>query len=113
MIKLLLFCSFYLLFFNPHSFAQTQANGNLCTQKQCVKIQNGYLWVLSSDNVTYSPYFIKAVSYNSTPMGRYPSDWGYSQDDPRSINNNIFDDPNILNRDFSLLRQMNANTIRI
>ena len=59
------------------------------------------------------PFFVKSVGYQPTPIGRYPSDWGYASSDPRSINNNIFDDPNILNRDFSLLRQMNANTIRI
>ena len=27
--------------------AQTSSNQNICAQKQCVKIQNGNLWVLS------------------------------------------------------------------
>jgi len=93
--------------------AQVSSTDNICTQTQCVKIQNGYLWVLSSDNVTYVPYFIKAVGYSPTPIGRYPSDWGYAPTDPRSVENNIYDDPNILNRDFSLLQKMNADTIRI
>lgn len=107
------FCCFYSILFNPPSFAQT-TNDNVCTEVQCVKIQNSYLWVLSSDNVTYVPYFVKAVGYQPTPIGRYPSDWGYPSTDPRSIiNNNIYDDPNILIRDFSLLQRMNANTIRV
>jgi len=106
-----IFCSFYFFLFNSLSFAQSTSN--ICTQTQCVKIQNGSLWVLSSDNVTYQPYFIKAVGYEPIPIGRYPSDWGYPSTDPRSVNNNMYDDPNILNRDFSLLQQMNANTIRI
>ena len=109
----IVFCSFFSFFIISPSYAQTVGNQNLCTQQQCVKIQNGRLWVLSSDNVTYIPYFVKAVGYQPTPIGRYPSDWGYAPTDPRSSINNIFDDPEILNRDFSLLQQMNANTIRV
>lgn len=97
----------------PLAIAQASATSNICAQSQCVKIQNGNLWVLSADNVTYTPYFIKGVGYQPTPIGRYPSDWGYPLTDPRVTHNNIFDDPDILNRDFSLLQQMNANTVRI
>jgi hypothetical protein len=112
-IPIFFFFVSFLFVFHSSSSAQTPSNANICTQTQCVKIQNGYLSVLSSDNVSYVPYFIKAVGYQPTPVGRYPSDWGYASTDPRSINNNIYDDPNILNRDFSLLQQMNANTVRI
>ncbi len=111
---IILSCFAFLFFFvSPVCVWAAALNQNICTQTQCVKIQNGYLWVLSADNATYAPYFIKAVGYQPTPIGRYPSDWGYAAADPRSINNNIYDDPNILNRDFTLLTQMNANTIRI
>ena len=109
----IIFCSLFVFHFSSTSWALTAANANICAQTQCVKILNGHLWVLSSDNVTYTPYFVKAVGYQPTPIGRYPSDWGYAPTDPRSANNNIYDDPAILNRDYSLLRQMNANTIRI
>ena len=51
----------------------------------------------------YQPYMIKGVGYSPYPVGRYPGDGG----------SNIFDDPNILSRDFSYLRTMYANTIRI
>ncbi|MBF0490357.1 MAG: immunoglobulin domain-containing protein [Candidatus Omnitrophica bacterium] len=96
-----------LIFSSVSVFAQS-ANNN-----PWVKIEKGQLWVLSSDNVTYVPYFIKGVGYEPMPIGRYPSDWGYPVGDPRSTNNNIYDDPDILNRDFSLLQNMNTNTIRI
>jgi hypothetical protein len=106
-------CCSYLCWASSSSIAQSAANANICTQQQCVKIQDGRLWVLSADNATYAPYFVKAVGYSPIPVGRYPSDWGYSLSDPRFSNNNIYDDPAILSRDFSLLQEMNANTIRI
>ncbi|MBF0532152.1 MAG: hypothetical protein HQL23_03540 [Candidatus Omnitrophica bacterium] len=102
-------CLFSLfVFFNSPVFADSVA------MSAGVKIANGRLSVLSETG-TYAPYFIKGVGYQPTPIGRYPSDWGYSPEDPRfnKTANNIFDDTNILNRDFALLRQMNANTIRI
>ncbi|MBF0570691.1 MAG: hypothetical protein HQL12_02345 [Candidatus Omnitrophica bacterium] len=101
---------FLLILSNSPVFAQSTNNN------PWVKIANGHLWVLSSDNVTYTPYFIKAVGYQPTPIGRYPSDWGYATTDLHKytgMNNNIYDDPVILNRDFKLLQTMNANTIRI
>ncbi|MBF0570678.1 MAG: immunoglobulin domain-containing protein [Candidatus Omnitrophica bacterium] len=111
LIKFLYFSFLFLI--NSSIFAQAATNDNLCTQIQCVKIQNGYLWVLSSDNVTYVPYFVKAVGYQPLPIGRHPSDWGYASTDSRYNINNIYDDPAILNRDFSNLQQIHANTIRI
>jgi len=111
-IPFIIFSVFFL--FNPFlfdsvSFAQTASD---CTQVKCVKIENGQLTVYSFDEGKYNPYFIKGVGYQPTPIGRHPSDWGWLDgNDPR--NNNIFDDPDILNRDFSKLQLMNANTIRI
>ena len=79
-------------------------------QGPMVKIENGKLWVWSDDG-EYKPFFIKGVGYQPTPIGRHPSDWGWPYGDPR--NNNIYDDSAILNRDFSKLQIMNANTIRL
>ena len=106
-IKLILRCCLCSFFIFPvfYVFAQTTPiHGSL------VKIENGKLWVYSSDG-TYKPFFIKGVGYQPTPIGRHPSDWGWPDHDPR--NNNIFDDPAILNRDFAKLQLMNANTIRL
>ncbi len=117
-IAVFIFCFISSFVFYSSCLAQTTPDHNICTLVQCVKIQNGYLEVLSSDNKTYVPFFIRGVAYEPTPIGRYISDWGYPElpngaSDPRSGNNNIYDDPNILTRDFRLLQQMNANTIRI
>ncbi|MFH1210075.1 MAG: glycoside hydrolase family 2 TIM barrel-domain containing protein [archaeon] len=52
----------------------------------------------------YDEFKIKGVGYNAVPIGQNP-DWGYI----------LFNDPqivNMANRDFSFLRDMNANTIR-
>ena len=156
-----------------------------CAHGPWVKVQGSQLWVDFDHDGEYRPYFIKAVGYQPTPIGRYPSDWGYIPQDPRTqsrtispaslillnltrdqektlLNNfftngyidshgtttdkffelpgfinmllnsgipaidfqqeqiysllrhdNIFDDPAILDRDFDLMRQMHANTIRI
>lgn len=100
-------CLGVLILSGPHALAQSTNNN------PWVKLEGGRLWVLSSDNTTYDPYFIKGVGYQPIPVGRYPSDWGYAPTDPRSAINNIYDDPEILNRDFSILQKMNANTIRI
>ena len=107
------FCAIFLFLFVSASFAQTVVVDNVCSLKQCVKIQNGVIWTLSPDDQTYLPFFVKAVGYHPSPIGRHPSDWGYSPSDPRSTINNIFDDPDILNRDFNLIQGMNANTVRI
>jgi len=108
-IYFLIFLSLYLFLLNPTLFALTTTKYHPI---QYVKIQNGKLWVYSGEG-KYIPFYIKGVGYQPTPIGRHPRDWGYSQDDPRSRINNIFDDPAILNRDFSKLQKMNANTIRI
>ncbi len=54
-------------------------------------------------NSEYEPYFIKGVGYSPYSIGRDPFDFG----------DNIYDDVQLLNRDFPLLSAMNANTIRI
>ncbi len=53
---------------------------------------------------TYEPYFIRGVGYSPVPVGRSGYQWGGS---------NIFDDERILRRDFQILKDMHANTIRI
>ncbi|MBF0483990.1 MAG: hypothetical protein HQL25_04725 [Candidatus Omnitrophica bacterium] len=78
---------------------------------QTVKVSGRQLVVDFDQDGIDEPYFIKGVSYMPTPIGRFPSDWGYASGDPRQ--NNIFDDAAILDRDFNLLSDMNANTIRI
>ncbi len=77
-----------------------------------VKVEGRQLLTDFDEDGIYEPYFIRGVGYSPFPIGRFPSDWGYFlPEDPRP--DNILDDPDILNRDFSLLQQMNANTIRL
>ena len=105
--------SIYLALLSLSLFLGIPALAQSTNNNPWVKVENGHLAVLSSDNTTYTPYFIKGAGYEPIPIGRYPSDWGYPLSDPRSANHNIYDDPDILIRDFSLLKNMNANTIRI
>jgi len=68
-----------------------------------VRTKNRSLEVDFDGNNDYEPYFIKAVGYSPFPIGRYPEDFG----------NNMYDDTQILERDFPLLQAMNANSVRI
>ncbi len=77
-----------------------------------VKVEGRKLLTDFNQTGTYQPYVIKGVGYNPDPIGRHPSDWGYAPSDPRPIHN-IFNDPDILNRDFPIIKAMGANTIRI
>jgi hypothetical protein len=77
-----------------------------------VKVEGRKLLVDFDQNGVYEPYLIKGVGYAPYPIGRHVSDWGYEDpNDPRP--DNIYDDSDILNRDFELLQEMNVNTIRI
>jgi phosphodiesterase/alkaline phosphatase D-like protein len=78
---------------------------------QYVKVQGRQLLTDFDKNGVYEPFFIRGPGYNPMPIGRHPSDWGYSAGDPRPAN--ILNDPAILNRDFSKLSAMNANAIRL
>jgi hypothetical protein len=79
---------------------------------QYVKVQDSQLLVDFDEDGVYEPYIIKGVGYAPYPIGRHVSDWGYEDpNDPRP--DNIYDDSDILNRDFELLQEMNVNTIRI
>ncbi len=69
-----------------------------------VKIEGKGLRVDFDKDGVYKPYFIKGVGYSPYPIGRKPDEWNKP---------NIFNDSQILNRDFSLLQAMNCNTIRI
>ena len=81
------------------------------TPYQNVKVQNRQLLVDFDRDGNYTPYLIKGVAYSPTPIGRYSDDWGYpSPSDPRP--KNLYDDPAVLNRDFALLKAMNANAVR-
>jgi len=110
LIIAIIFCAFSLFFLNSLSFALTPSN-------PYVKVQGRQLVTDFTGNGNYQPYLIRGVGYSPTPIGRYSSDWGYyiSQADPNpnKLPNNFLSDPAILNRDFSLLKQMNANTVRI
>ena len=101
-----IFSLIFLFLFESLPFAQITLN---YTPIQCVRIQDGKLWIYSDDG-KYSPFFIK-VGYEPAPIGRHPTDWGWAKNDPRI--DNMYDDPVILNRDFEKLQRMNANTIRI
>ena len=76
-----------------------------------VKVQGRQVWVDFDKDGLYTPYFIRGVGYEPTPIGRHVSDWGWPALYPRT--NNIFEETAALDRDFTLLRDMNANTIRI
>ncbi len=91
------------IFYSPEVHAATAT--------PLVKVKDGTLWVDYTRTGVYQPYLIKAVGYSPMPIGRHPSDWGAPAGSSRS--NNIYDDQAILTRDFTLLKQMNANTIRI
>lgn len=62
-----------------------------------VKIEGRKLVVDFDGDGKYEPYLIKGVGYQPTPIGSWPL---------------IPDDPRILERDFSLLKNMHCNTIR-
>jgi len=69
-----------------------------------VRVVGRQLQVDFDNNGQYEPYQIKGVGYQPVPVGMNPN-WGY----------NFFNDPQIVNyanRDFPLLREMYANTIR-
>ncbi len=90
----------------PEEGGEGGGGGGVVFQKPAsigpVKVVGRQLFVKDVGGV-YQPYFIKGVDYSGTPIGRFYGDWG----------NNMLDDPAVLNRDFSLLQQMNANTIRL
>jgi hypothetical protein len=77
-----------------------------------VKVQGRQLMTDFDQTGVYTPYFIKGVDYEPTPVGRYMSDWGWPANYPLQ-ENNIYNDDAILERDFALLKAMNVNTIRI
>ena len=57
-------------------------------------------------------FVLKVFGYSPFPITRHASDWGYPiANDPRP--DNIFDDLEILERDFAAIKLMNANTLRI
>jgi len=93
------------------------SNTAILTLLAFVKVQGRQLMFWNKNDGKYEPYVIRGVGYNPTPIGRYSSDWGYyisaSNPNPSNLPNNMFADPAILTRDFSLLQSMNANTIRI
>jgi len=77
-----------------------------------VKVDGRQLVTDFDGDGVYKPFMIKGVGYSPFPIGRYPSDWGWPDtDDPRI--DNILDDPQILERDFTLLQAMHVNTIRL
>ena len=79
-----------------------------------VKVEGKRLMVDFAQTGTYTPFFIKGAGYQPYPIGRYNTDWGYPSGSLRSPNiPNMFADPDILTRDFALLKTMNANTVRI
>ena len=65
--------------------------------KPMVKVEGRMLVVDFDGDGKYHPYLIKGVGYQVAPIGQTPVP---------------FDNPRILERDFTLLKKMNCNTIR-
>jgi hypothetical protein len=92
----------------PHSIAGT-AVPITCPGLPFVKINNGKLQTLTG--CQYMNFLVKGVAYEPAPIGWHP-EFGYSDiGDPRP--DNIYDDDVILQRDFALLDDLGANTVRI
>lgn len=102
---LILFLIFFLVInFSGNCFAVEPSTGP-------VKVEGRRLLADFDRNGQYEPFFIKGAGYSPYPIGRHPSDWGWPPGDPRE--DNIFNDTQILVRDFSLLQAMHCNAIRI
>ncbi|MCK5215768.1 MAG: hypothetical protein KAR05_10500 [Candidatus Omnitrophica bacterium] len=107
---------------------------------QRVKIESRQLVVDYDMDGTYEPFFVKGVNYAPTPVGHFigrGDGWSadcwytgpfplnypelrfeHSEDSPDGayacgdVGSNFYQDPAVFNRDFTLLKDMNANTIR-
>ncbi|GEM_PF-4716379 len=84
-------------------FQHVKPNLDLPENPRTVYVSGGKLMEDFDGNGTYEPYLIKGLGYSPYPIGRYACDNG----------SNFYDDSNILSRDFNLLEDMNANTIRL
>ena len=80
--------------------------------KPLVKVKGRTLLADYDKNGQYEPFFIKGVGYHPMPVGRHPSDWGWQESFEDRIDN-IFNDEELLRRDFEFLKKMGCNTIRI
>lgn len=106
---------------------------------QNVKVQNRQLMEDFDQNGVYKPFFVKGVNYSPIPIGSfigsgegwyalckyngpYPLNYPDLRFDPNSpdaasqcgVNgSNEYQDLNVLDRDFALIKSMNANTIRV
>ncbi len=89
--------------FSLLKFKLIKDNVNRTDFDRTVKVEDGQLLVDFDGDGVYKKFLIKGVGYSPVPIGRSLSDW-----EP-----NIFDDSDILGRDFPLLEKMRANTIRI
>lgn len=93
--------------------SQNTANNQKKTySRPHVKVKNSQLLADFDEDGQYEPYFIKGVTYNPTPIGRFPSDFGWKEEE-EDRPDNIFDDEELLRRDFKILKEMGCNTIRI
>lgn len=86
-----LLCAFFIFFGAAQSISETVPSS------PPVKVDGRRLLVDFDGDGKYEPYLIKGVGYQPTPIGSWPL---------------IPDDPKILERDFSLLKNMHCNTIR-
>ena len=80
---------------------------------QRVTVEGRQLLVDFDRDGRYDPYFIKGVGYQPTPIGRHPSDRGWPPDSGVDRPANIFEDEELLRRDFALLKDMGCTTIRL
>ncbi|MDP3785942.1 MAG: glycoside hydrolase family 2 TIM barrel-domain containing protein [Candidatus Omnitrophota bacterium] len=85
-----LLCVFFIFFGSAHAQSVSETG-------PAVKVDGRRLLVDFDGDGNYEPYLIKGVGYQPTPVGSWPL---------------IPDDPKILERDFSLLKNMHCNTIR-
>ncbi len=85
-----LLCAFFIFFGSAHAQSVSETG-------PAVKVDGRKLLVDFDGDGKYEPYLIKGVGYQPAPVGSWPL---------------IPDDPKILERDFSLLKNMHCNTIR-
>jgi hypothetical protein len=87
---------------------------------QSVKVEGRQLLLDDDRDGVYDPFVVKGIGYSNTPIGTFPSEWGlcrYTEtvnEKPQFVCPGVkeFDDEAVLERDFPLIKAMNANTVR-
>ncbi|HQP11403.1 MAG TPA: hypothetical protein PK470_01425, partial [Candidatus Omnitrophota bacterium] len=87
---------------------------------QHVRVEGSQVVADYDQDGTYTPFFVKGVGYNAIPTGAFPSEYGLCwykglvngkpQFDCPGVKE--YEDPVMIERDLSIIKAMNANTIR-